>query len=161
MYVISLFSKGSFGGMTGSESWLKRFHKIIIKRLAWKLLAHNSFQDYREEGKVGYWLRGLPAGWVGDFKYTVYIVKGIRSIHSLFYKGLSPFMLYSQNGAQRMNCRVSQFEEWSCSVVWWYSSRFFSFFCQMAAGWTDCRDVEEVWLPIRNLLGLQVRKPNI
>ena len=25
-----------------------------------------------------------------------------------------------------------------CPVVWWYDSRYFCIFCQMAAGWTDC-----------------------
>ena len=45
--VIYLFNKGSFGGMTDSESWLKMFQKIIVKKVAWKLLGHNSFQDYR------------------------------------------------------------------------------------------------------------------
>ena len=29
---------------------------------------------------------------------------------------------------------VSQSEEWSCSVVWWYSSRYLRICCQMAAG---------------------------
>ncbi len=34
----------------------------------------------------------------------------------------------------RMNLKVSQFKERSCSVVWWYGSGYFCIACQMATG---------------------------
>ena len=40
-------------------------------------------------------------------------------------------------GVRRMSSGVSQLEERSCSVVWWYGSGYFRISCQMAAGWTD------------------------
>ena len=41
------------------------------------------------------------------------------------------------NGFLALNWRVSQPGEWSCSVVWWYSSRYFCISCQVATGWTN------------------------
>ncbi len=39
---------------------------------------------------------------------------------------------------RRVNCKISQPEERTCSVVWWYNSGYFSIACQMAAGQTGC-----------------------
>ena len=51
-----------------------------------------------------------------------------------------PFMLHKKKrmlwlSVGRMSSGVSQSEERSCSIVWWYDSGHFCFFCQMA---TDC-----------------------
>ncbi len=39
---------------------------------------------------------------------------------------------------RRMSWGVLQPEERSCSVFWWYGSRYFSINCQTAAEWTGC-----------------------
>ncbi len=42
------------------------------------------------------------------------------------------------DGVWRMNLEVPQPENRSCSVVWWYDSRYFCITCQAEAGWTRC-----------------------
>lgn len=39
-------------------------------------------------------------------------------------------------GVLRKSSGVSQLEERSCSVIWWYGCRYFGVFWQTAAGWT-------------------------